>query len=758
MSDPAIRIRVGAAVDRDIGKAFRPIVDAAKDARRQVEAEMDRLWESVNGGRRAGKAGQGPYRSVVREAERAANQVVAAEKRKQRALETEERKAVRRREAAERHVARIKDRYFADQQREGERAERLAARSAERSRKDNVGRLRGVAGGSAETLGKIGRGALGVAGSIARGAGVQTDLGSYIGQAVDIETRAGELSAAAYDEQRDKGKRIDPRELVAVARNVGREAAFDPARVLEGLQAFVGKTGDLATGQAALPGLAKLARATGTSLEDMVGAAGEASKSLGDVGPGKEFETAADKGMALVNVLRLMAGQGKVGAAELKDMARYGGRLAAASQAFGGDAAQNMGDMGALAQLAIARGGAASAAEAATSVAGFANTLKTPARVKEFKGHGVDVFAKGGGFKSVRDILKESSSAAVERGGENAPLEFKKMFANVKGGQAADPAFQAYVKAFRKSMEVTNDKTKADKAGKAAIDELFDTFGKAISENEEKESFDRSMQTGAAKVQLFNNKLSEIGGQIAERVLPQLQKLAPYVVGAAEAFAKMVSFAAENPGTAITAAIVASIGKAAIGSAAGSAVNKLIESVGGKFDGKANMALASAAITIASATIIAELLKEKREAGAKGSAEQLGSVKADITAAQGKKELGQQDIERLKADRAVIQNQIKEGQRYFELGRERYGGEGVLDTIGGGFNQIYDVARGKTTFEAIGRGKEAEAKFPELLETRAAIDRLIGTIEKNSGKPIKAEITNLPASAGPSANLTNTTK
>ena len=32
------------------------------------------------------------------------------------------------------------------------------------------------------------------------------------------------------------------------------------------------------------------------------------------------------------------------------------------------------------------------------------------------------------------------------------------------------------------------------------------------------------MNTGAAKVQLFNNKLSEIGGQIAERVLPQLQK------------------------------------------------------------------------------------------------------------------------------------------------------------------------------------------------------------------------------------------
>lgn len=754
MSDPAIRIRVGAAVDRNIGNAFRPIVDAARDARRQVEDEMDRLWQSVNGGKSAGKAGQGPYRSVVREAERAAGQVLATERRKQDRIVAEAIRTQRRVEAEQRRVT--KERERAEYQAQANVAKEWKRNQAAQQ-KENVGRLRAVGGGTVETLGKVGRGALGVAGSIARGAGVQTDLGSYIGQAVDIETRASELSAAAYDEQRDKGKRIDPRELVAIARNVGQEAAFDPAKVLEGLQAFVGKTGDLATGKAALPGLSKLARATGTSLEDMVGAAGEAAKALGDVGPGKDFETAADKGMALVNVLRLMAGQGKVGAAELKDMARYGGRLAAASQAFGGNAAQNLGDMGALAQLAIAQGGAASAAEAATSVAGFANTLKTPARVKEFKAHGVDVFAKGGGFKSVRDILKESSTAAVERGGENAPIEFKKMFANVKGGQAADPAFQAYQKAYRAALDTTKDKTKADMAGKAAIDELFDKFGKAIGENEEKESFDRSMKTGAAQVQLFNNKLSEIGAQIAERVLPQLQKLAPYVVSAAEAFAKMVSFAAENPGTAISAAIVASIGKAAIGAAVSGAVTKLIDAAGGKFSGKMNMALASAAITIAAATIVAQMITEKREAGAKGSAEQRESVKADIAAVSAKKELGQADVEKLKADRAIIQNQIKEGQRYFETGRERYGGEGVIDTIGGGFNQIMDVARGKTTFEDIGRGKEAEAKFPELLEQRAAIDRLIATIEKNSGKPIKAEITNLPGTPGPVANTANTT-
>lgn len=768
MPDPAIRIRVGAAVDRDIGKAFRPLIDAAKDARRQVEDEMDRLWASV-GGKGAAKAAQGPYRSVVRQAEQAANQVVNAEKRKQRLIEQEERKALRRRESAERYVARVKIRHFAEQQREEERADRLAAKNAAAARKENVGRLRGVAGGSVETLGKIGRGAMGVAGSIARGAGVQTDLGSYIGQSVELETRAAELSAAAYDEQRDKGKRLDPRELVAIARDVGREAAFDPARVLEGLQSFVGKTGDLATGRAALPALSKLARATGTSLEDMVGSAGEAAKALGEVGPGKAFETAEQKGKALVDVLRLIAGQGKVGAVELKDLAQYGGRLAAASQAFGGDAAANLGDMGALAQLAVARGGAASAAEAATAVAGFANTLKTPARVKEFKAHGVDVMDKGGGFRSVRDILKESSAAAVQRGGENAPLEFKKMFANVKGAQAADPAFQAYVKAFQANIATTKNKTEADKAGKAAIDALFDSFGKAVSDVEEKESFDRSMKTGAAQVQLFNNKLSEIGGQIAERVLPQLQKLAPYVVSAAEAFAKMVSFAAENPGTAIVAAITASIGKAAIGAAVSGAVSKLVETAGAKMTGTAAFALGAASIAITTATIVAQYLNEKKKTGYEDVKSGVAETDKLVTAAEKEfKEKGVVSAEtmaKLDQARSNIMATQAEAQKYQELGGDtRYYQEGL--GIAGGAAQAFDVIRGKTTFEDIGRGAAAQDQMRNLELMRASIDamkeQMKGSLDKVAGT-LKGPLTvqgnvTVDNPTGPQANMANTTK
>lgn len=741
----SIRIRVGASVDRNIGTAFRPIVDAARVARQAVEAEMARAWAAVRGEGSAvgGGAGRGgPYRSVVREAEKAANQIVETERRKQARIAAEEARAMRRRETAERHVARIKDRHFAEQQRQGERAERLAAQEAAASRKAAGGRMRAIGSGSLETMGKIGRGALGVTGSVARGAGVQTDLAAYVGQAVELETRATELSNAAYDEQRDKGKRLDPSSLVRLGRQVGQEAAFDPARVLEGLQAFVGKTGDLATGQAALPGLAKLARATGTSLEDMIGSAGEASKALGDVGPGKEFETAADKGMALVNVLRLLAGQGKLGSVELRDLAKYGGRLSAASRAFGGDAAQNLGDMGALAQLS-GGGGAAGAAESATAVAGFANTLKTPARVKEFKAHGVDVFAKGGGFKSVRDILKDASAAAVDRGGENAPLEFKKMFMNVKGGQAADPAFQAYQRAFQKQQGTTKEK---DAAGRAAIDALFDKFGKTISAAEEQESFDKSMKTGAAQVQLFNNELSKIGGQIAEKVLPALIKAGPTIIKFVEKFASFVNFAVDNPGQAAAGALAASIAKASIGNVISGGIDKLISSAAaspGAMKGLGALSIVAAAITIgAVGKMIIDSVMDSKDKGVNSSVEadaRAFNARQALQGAVTTQDAGQAQLayDNAKKEKAALEQRIQAAQDP---------------------TSFFGALFGSKTFEQRERETQDAAKIEDL---KADLAKLNASMEKVAGVfkgTLNVNVQNMPAGPGPIANTTNTTK
>lgn len=744
MASPAIRIKVGAALDSNVSNVFKPLVQAAREARQAIEDEMARAWAAIRGeGKSGGAAGGkgGPYRAVVKEAERAADKVVEAEKKKQRKIEQEEKRAQRRREAAERYVARIKDRYFVAEQKRQEREEAGAV-------KERADRIKAIGGGTLQNLGKIGKGALGIAGSVARGAGVQTDLSAYVAQAVELETRASELSAAAYAEDRDKGQRIDPRSLVNLGREVGQEAAFDPARVLEGLQAFVGKTGDLATGKAALPGLAKLARATGTALEDMIGAAGESAKALGEVGPGKEFETAEQKGKALVDVLRLIAGQGKVGAVELKDLAKYGGRLAAASQSFGGDAATNLGDMGALAQLAVARGGAASAAEAATSVAGFANTLKTPARAKEFAGKGVKLEAEGGGFRSVRDILKDAASKATSNAGEkgSATLEFKKMFANVMGARAADPAMQAYSEAFRKNLAVTKDKTKADEAGKKAIDEMFDAFGKAISADEEKESFDRSMKTGAAQVQQFNNQLSKVGGEIAEKVLPALAKAGPDVVKFAEKFSGLISYSVENPGKAAAGALAASIAKAGVDTVVKSGTEKIIQGIATSVAASKGLAIAAAAITIATVGILTidKIANETDKGGTK-------SLEADAVAFNARSALRGALVTGGKEEQ---EKALAAGQEQARMLEQRIAGAQDPTSFFAALNPF-----GSKTFEQRGQEMADAEKIGDLKADLAKLQAEMAKVASALGKPLQVQGTvNVGNQPGPVANTSNTTK
>lgn len=755
----AIRIRVGAAVDRSIGNAFKPIVDAARAARQAIEDEMDRAWAAING-KGAVKGGQGPYRSVVREAEKAANQVVAIETRKQSRIVAEQIRAQRRAEAEQRRATRERERAEfrrgAEKIREWKRAETT-------ERKAGAGRIRAIGGGAVETMGQIGRGALGVAGSIARGAGVQMDLGAYVGQAVELETRATQLAASAYQPGKERRKVQGAGGLIDVARTVGTQAAFDPTKVIEGLQAFVGKTGALDVGEAALPGLAKLARATGTELADMVSAAGDASNALGEVGKGKAFATADEKAKALVATMRTIAGQGKVGAVEISDLAREMAKLGAASMAFGGDKKGNIEFMGALAQMARASGGAAGPAEAATAVQGFVNTLKTPARIKSFMGAGVkkeDIYdEETGALRDPKSIIANALKAAGED-----PLAFKKLFANVIGAKTVEPAAVTYREARAKALKGGATEKDAASAGVDAVMQMFNKFGKdaAISAEEESASFKENMETSAAKVQLFNNRLSEIGAKIAEKVLPALNDMAPHVVKAADAFAKMVGFAVENPGTAILAAITASIAKAAIGNAVSGGVSKLIEGAASKMGG---LALGTAAITIATATLIAKSLVDEREKGEAGAAEQRTTIAAEATKAETKATTGGLDAEALaalKSQRETVQARIKEGQRFFEEGKmERYGGEGVLDTIAGGARQLYDVATTPTTFEDIGREKSSMQAQPELLALRERLDKLIAATEKNLSKTQKVEVVNMPTPQGPpgpTANTTNTTK
>jgi hypothetical protein len=237
-------------------------------------------------------------------------------------------------------------------------------------------------------------------------------------------------------------------------------------------------------------------------------------------------------------------------------------------------------------------------------------------------------------------------------------------------------------------------------------------------------------------------------------------------VSAAEAFAKFVSFAAENPGTAITGAIVASIGKASIGAGVSGAVSKLIEGAGAKMTGGMSLALGSAMIAITTATLVAQALNEEKAKGAEGVKNNIAEANKIVTAAEEEfkntKTLSTDTQRKLDNARATIVESEDMARQYRGAGGdERYkGDESLLSmrTIGAGARQAWDVATTDMTMGSLGAGRQASDQSREISMMRLSIDGMRAEIAKNAGKTQKVEVTNMPGAPGPVANTANTTK
>jgi hypothetical protein len=89
--------------------------------------------------------------------------------------------------------------------------------------------------------------------------------------------------------------------------------------------------------------------------------------------------------------------------------------------------------------MAKRKGGAASAPEAATAAQNFVNTLKTNARVNEFKKAGIEVFNEKGLMRDPTEIIMES----IEKRGSD-PVGLKKLFANVRGAKPVEALASTY--------------------------------------------------------------------------------------------------------------------------------------------------------------------------------------------------------------------------------------------------------------------------------------------------------------------------
>jgi hypothetical protein len=398
MANGEIKIRIGAISDRSIDTVFGNIEKRAQKARDNINralggsgssnalgasfANMGRQAEAA--ARQTDKAWNGQLKALNsyarlqdREWKRSAQEKIRAEANANKAILKDQAATNRARIKDEKETSRAiasefkkqvqeRQRDFKKLQQDENHASRTRERFAERTSHRAVRFL------FPPPEGMIGAGRR-MAGDIMRGAGIDTSVQGSVSRVVGLSSQIARLqNQAGFTNQK-----LSHAELEGSIKSASDKYGFARGDSASALGAFADRTGDMGLGMKLLPQIAERAAAHGSSIDDMMSAAGEVALNLGDV---------KDKGKALIDVLDTMALQGAKGAIEMKNLAAGGmASLAAGAGRYEGDAGQNMRKLGALAQIARECGGAKTPAEASTAFMRLTDQFTTAARVKAFR-------------------------------------------------------------------------------------------------------------------------------------------------------------------------------------------------------------------------------------------------------------------------------------------------------------------------------------------------------------------------------------
>lgn len=603
-ADGTIKILISAGLDRDVSATFGTIEKMAERTGRTVAKALG-AGAGANSNTGAAALGRG-LRSAASESDKAsrqieadfARQIKAAEKASQAEIKAFD-KAAKERVKFQAQVDRVIDQGLRAEtraaQREADKQAKIAETAARKVEASHQKFANRTSGRAVKFLFPNPIGAFGMASrvghDILRGAGVDFSVAGSVSRAVDVQATAQQLSNQGYraGEKGPAGTRVEGDTLAAEARKVGGELSIDPQELLKAQMKFLDVTGDLDASRKNMKGLAEIAAATNTDFTAMAEAAGNISRHL---------EEGPDKAQKLLGIMRVMAGQGKVGSIEIKDFATQMAKIAALAPKFGGDVSSNITKLTTIAQLSRAEGGSATAAQAATATARFADIFQTPARMKKFNALGIDVYEKNiVNGKQVNSKL-------------NDPFEIIRQSLKATGGDALKMAdlFKS-VMAQRGVAALTNAYNSGGGANMAAVNSQFATFGKesAITEPEVAEDNKKRMETTRAQAQAFQNALDAVVSQTQGELTPALVQLKGPALAAAHALGEIVAFTGKHPAEAIGIAITAAIARAGLESAFRAGIEKMIMS--GAAGGGIKM-LAPVAITIAAATIAMHLIDE----------------------------------------------------------------------------------------------------------------------------------------------------
>jgi hypothetical protein len=541
-----IKVTVGASLDRSTLRVFKEIADAAKKARSQVaqderRAQRDAEREQRRAANQIAQEQRNIEKQKEREARRTANVIAHIQKETAREQDRITKNSLKEAEKAKKAQARAAVAALKEEQREIKKVGEMHAREATRVAKDWAelkgkmvgGAISGTARGAMGAARLAGRGmrfAAGVGMDYAHAIGVDTSLSSYMHKNAEMEQGAAWLSNASYQHgaKGPAGVRQDPNKLIKESFDIGSKTGFGGNEVLEGLREFVKVTGDLETGRQEMERLAILAKATGADMSDMANAAGNAANQLGDI---------PNKAEVLDDVMRSVAGQGHLGALEIRDLAKEMAKVAAMAQQIEGSSGDNIKLLGAITQEGRLRGGAATASQAATATMSMFSSMKQSGTIQHWKDLGLDPYSKKqkGMFKNPQELIIDALKAV----GMDTSGKFSKLFGGARGGKAVGGFQSIYQQAYSATQGTDADK---QAAGVKAVNDEFARLKNVIIEEEElRESFAIAMGTGESQAQKLNNALQEATMQFQKELTPALVALMPALTNLTKETAKSLS-------------------------------------------------------------------------------------------------------------------------------------------------------------------------------------------------------------------------
>jgi hypothetical protein len=579
---------------------------------------------------------------------------------------------------------RIKERYSREERDRNEKTDQERAKRNEKIASDAMGFMRKAAGAAAR-----------VAGEVVGGLGVSFDVGSAVRRGMELDTVARRATISGKGALDQNATEADVQSTIATIRAAGVASKQDFGSLAKGLEDFVSKSSDLETGKKVLGDLGRIARATGTDVNELVSAAGDVNKTLED-GP--------DKADRLLEVMTLVATQSAKGAVEVKDFARYMGRITAGAFKFEGSRAQNIGILSSLAQIAMS-GGAAGPREATNAAQAFSNDLTKGEALKRFDAAKIQLFTDDtkttlrSPEKIITDYLRHS-------GGNLADLS--KYFQNEGSRRVITGFAQKY------------NAAGGGEAGIKAVEAEFSKFAQTMSSDDVQKRFELSGGSREAKAAEFQNKFDTIVEGMMEKMLPALEKLEGPALKAADALTSLMVAAAEHPWGTVAAVIGGSIAAAVAKQAIGEALGKAIGS------GLTGSQLKVAALTVAAVTAYLYLKKtfdEAAEGQSKGvgtqvSAEATSQLARDVAAGRVSKE---EALKKMEETYAAGSKQVKLAEK----------GVGLLDYVnpfGDATNAelgaAQELAAGQESGAKVGGKTELEALKANMAAVKDSIDAL----------------------------------